>query len=95
MEALLAQQSPARMVAGALAHLATHMETGCPRAAYLASMLLERIANDGDADEHLRHHARQLVDILDADGETERTPAQPAEPLLLPTSGPRVAYRHD
>jgi hypothetical protein len=38
------QQSPARMVAGALAHLATHMETGCPRAAYLASMLLARIA---------------------------------------------------
>ena len=34
------EQPPARMVAGALAHLATHMSTGCPRAAMLAAMLL-------------------------------------------------------
>jgi hypothetical protein len=59
------EQPPARMVAGALAHLAQHMETGCPRAAYLAAMLLERVAADPEADAHLREHARELVDILE------------------------------
>jgi hypothetical protein len=45
------EQTPARMVAGALAHLATHMETGCPRAAWLAAMLLDKLAADSEADE--------------------------------------------
>lgn len=63
------EQSPARIVAGALAHLARHMETGCQRSAYLAAMLLEKVANDTDADDHLRRHARELVEILDRDGE--------------------------
>lgn len=67
----LADQPPARMVAGALAHLAKHMETGCQRSAYLAAMLLERVAADEDADEHLRAHARELVDILQRDEYTE------------------------
>ena len=58
------EQPPARMVAGALAHLATHMATGCQRAAFLAALLLERVANDPEADDHLRRHAQQLVDIL-------------------------------
>lgn len=62
-----AAQSPSRMVAGALAHLATHMESGCQRAAYLAAMLLEQVANDASADDHLRRHARELVDILERD----------------------------
>ena len=62
-----AEQPPARIVAGALAHLARHMETGCQRSAYLAAMLLQKVANDPEADEHLRHHARELVDILDRD----------------------------
>lgn len=61
------EQPPARMVAGALAHLAIHMSTGCPRSALLAAMLLERVASDPDADSHLRGHARQLVDILERD----------------------------
>lgn len=60
-------QTPARLVAGALAHLATHMSSGCQRSAYLASMLLSRIAADPDTDDHLRRHARQLVDILDCE----------------------------
>ena len=33
----------ARMLAGPLAHLGRHMETGCPRTAYLATMLLEQV----------------------------------------------------
>lgn len=56
---------PAHMVAGALAHLARHMTTGCPRAAQLAALLLERVAADPDADPQLREHARELVDILE------------------------------
>lgn len=76
------EQPPARMVAGALAHLARHMETGCPRAAYLAAMLLERVASDPEADKHLREHARELVEILERDPANERAalsaPASPA-----------------
>lgn len=60
-----AEHPPARMVAGALAHLARHMETGCPRSAYLAAMLLEKVASDPEADAHLRRHAYELVEILD------------------------------
>ncbi len=66
------EQPPARLVAGALAHLARHMTTGCPRAAERAALLLERVAADADADPHLRAHARELVDILERD----RTAAQ-------------------
>lgn len=61
------EQPPARMVAGALAHLARHMETGCPRAGHLAAMLLEKVAGDPEADSHLRAHARDLVEILERD----------------------------
>lgn len=65
--ALQDEPPPARMVAGALAHLARHMTTGCPRAAELVALLLERVAEDADADPHLRAHARELVDILERD----------------------------
>lgn len=61
------EQPPARMVAGALAHLARHMETGCARAGHLAAMLLDQVANDPEADGHLRAHARDLVEILERD----------------------------
>lgn len=67
LDSLCTEQPPARMVAGALAHLARHMETGCPRAGHLAAMLLDQVANDPDADGHLRAHARELVDILERD----------------------------
>lgn len=73
----ITEQTPARMVAGALAHLARHMETGCLRSAYLAALLLERVATDPEADDHLRRHARELVDILDRDGEHAATAAEP------------------
>ena len=59
------EQPPARMAAGALAHLAKHMETGCPRSARLAVMLLDQVADDSEADAHLRAHARQLVEVLE------------------------------
>ena len=69
------EQTPARTIAGALAHLATHMQTGCSRAAWLAAMLLERVAADPDADGHLRNHARELVDILERDSDAPADPA--------------------
>jgi hypothetical protein len=69
MTDLQTEQPPARMVAGALAHLARHMETGCPRSAVLAALLLERVAADAGADDHLRRHARELVEILERDDE--------------------------
>jgi uncharacterized protein (UPF0147 family) len=65
------EQPPARLVAGALAHLARHMETGCLRASSLAILLLEKVANDTQADAHLRKHARELVEVLEReDAET-------------------------
>lgn len=67
LDSLCNEQPPARMVAGALAHLARHMETGCPRAGHLAAMLLDQVANDADADAHLRAHARELFEILERD----------------------------
>lgn len=84
--------SPANMLAGASAHLAQHMENGCPRSSYLAVMLLEQITLDPSADPHLRQHACQLVEILERDA--DRTPAKdarrglPAQPALqLHTGG--------
>lgn len=65
--------TPANTVAGALAHLAHHMETGCQRSAHLAAMLLDRVASDPEANAHLRRHARELVDILESD---EAAPAE-------------------
>ena len=56
--------SPAHMVAGVLAHLATHLESGCPRAARLAALLLDHLAADGEADAELRHHAADLAETL-------------------------------
>ncbi|MBK1679538.1 hypothetical protein [Rhodocyclus tenuis] len=59
--------SPAALITAALAYLAQHMQTGCQRSGALAAMLLERLASDARADVHLRQHARQLAEILDAD----------------------------
>ena len=75
LDSLCTEQPPARMVAGVLAHLARHMETGCPRAGHLAAMLLEQVANDTEADAHLRAHARELVDILEREAVREKVPA--------------------
>lgn len=54
-----------RELAGALAHLARHMVTGCPRAGSLAALLLARIAAKPEADGHLRRHAADLAELLE------------------------------
>lgn len=56
--------SPAHIVAGALAHLSAHLHSGCPRAARLAALLLDRLAADDDASAELRHHAADLAETL-------------------------------
>lgn len=81
-------QAPSRMLAGALAHLAQHMESGCPRAAHLAAMLLEQIAADAKTDTHLRQHALQLVEIL------ERDPLHIPASDTLPASHRLAGARH-
>ncbi len=84
----LHSELPAHIVAGALAHLATHMSSACPRSALLAALLLERVASDPEADSHLRRHARELVDILEGEW-----PAPAATPALEVEhqSAPRAA----
>lgn len=77
-------QPPSRMLAGALSHLSRHMETGCPRACYLAAMLLEQVATDATADTHLRRHARELVEILERDPVS--APSNDAAQTLHPLS---------
>lgn len=66
------EQQQMRMVSSALAQLAKHMENGCPHAAYLAEMLLERVSADPAADVHLRAQARELVNLLACDPVNER-----------------------
>ena len=80
------EQAPAHILAGALAHLAQHLENGCLRSAYLAAMLLEQIAVDPRVDGHLRRHALQLVEIL----ERNRS-AQDIAPGAQPPLGRRQA----
>ena len=60
-------QPVSRMLAGALAHLAQHMNTGCPRAAHFAANLLDQVAVDPKVDPHLRRHAYEMVEILERD----------------------------
>ena len=45
----------------------------CPRAAYLAAMLLlEQVSVDPAVDAHLCEHARELVEMLERDPVNER-----------------------
>lgn len=80
-------QAPTRMLVGALAHLAQHMESDCPRAAHLAVMLLEQIAADAKTDTHLRQHALQLVEILERD--PPHAPSGDASPASHRLAGTR------
>ncbi|MFT3960533.1 hypothetical protein [Propionivibrio sp.] len=63
--------STPRILSGALAYLALHMEGdgACPRAAYLASLLLNRIADDPQNDAQLRCEAQRLAETIAAAGD--------------------------
>jgi hypothetical protein len=57
-----------QLLAGALAQLAAHLGSTCPRAARRASLLLAQIAADSSTDAQLRLQADALRVILDDDG---------------------------
>jgi uncharacterized protein (UPF0147 family) len=96
----VADQSPIKVLAGALAHLATHMENGCYRSAYLAVMLFEQIVADPMADAHLRQHAWQLIDIFErlptdsparAFDYEKPNPSRPSRPFAAKDEKPALA----
>lgn len=64
-QALRGGPAAAHLVAGAFAHLARHVESGCPQAARLAALLLTRVADDPAVDPHLREQARELAETLE------------------------------
>lgn len=64
-DSCFAPDSSSRIVSGALAYLCIHMESPCPRAAYLASLALNRIAEDPGNDAQLRQQAQKLAEILE------------------------------
>lgn len=59
-EALLNGQ----LLAGLLEHLACYIQTGRPKSAHLASMLLERLATDPTTRAELGEYSQHLGDVL-------------------------------
>lgn len=51
------------LLAGALDHLSRYLQTGCPRAAELAHLLLDRV-NDGSLDQELALSCAHLDETL-------------------------------
>ena len=64
------------IISGALAYLSIHLDSACPRSAYLAALLLGRIADDPENDAELRAQARHLADIIEAGNGHYRQPAR-------------------
>ncbi len=54
-----------RIISGVMAYLSMHMENSCPRSAYLAALLLNRIADDPENDEQLRLQAQRLAEAIE------------------------------
>lgn len=76
----------ADLMAAVIEHLACYIQSGRPRSAHLAMLLLDRLAGDGAADARLRERCRQLSDVLEDRGETPPIPvAAPASPLRKPS----------
>ena len=57
--------SSSRVISGALAYLSMHLESSCPRSAYLAALLLNHIAGDQENDEQLRLQAQKLAETIE------------------------------
>jgi len=53
------------LMAAVLEHLACYMQTGRPRSAHLATLLLARMAHDPEVDVELGERCRLLVEVLD------------------------------
>lgn len=67
--------APTQLIAGALVHLATHLETACPRAAHRARLLLAELAACRGSCEALREPAVALSELLDRDHDPARCTA--------------------
>ncbi len=69
------------LIAGLMEHLACHLQTGRPRAALLARMLLDRLATETSSDT-LRERCQQLGDVLEEQDEVPQarssSPRRPA-----------------
>ena len=69
------------LIAGLMEHLACHLQTGRPRAALLARMLLDRLATETSSDT-LRERCQQLRDVLEERNEVPQarssSPRRPA-----------------
>jgi len=53
------------LMAAVLEHLACYIQTGRPRSAHLASLLLGRMAHDPEVDADLGERCRLLVEVLE------------------------------
>lgn len=88
-----------RLISGAIAHLTQYLDDGCYRSAYLATMLLERLA-DVSSDRVLSQQARLLVEMLERKAnEALCMPRYPRLPSPLkaehaPSALPRNGQRH-
>ncbi len=65
------QSNDIDLIAGLLEHLACHLQTGRPRSAHLARLLLDRLAAETDSD-ILRERCQQLREVLEEQGEASQ-----------------------
>jgi hypothetical protein len=77
-----AYYSDTDLIAGLLEHLACHLQTGRPRSAHLARLLLDRLASE-TASETLRERCQQLWEVLE-----ERSEQSQARTVPLRRQGP-------
>lgn len=68
------------LIAGLMEHLACHLQTGRPRSAHLARLLLDRLAAETDSDT-LRERCQQLREILEERGEASQARFAPPRQL--------------
>jgi hypothetical protein len=86
MENLVHSENSRRvdLMAGVIEHLACYIQTGRPRSAHLAALLLDRLAQDSETDSSLGEHCKALGEVL-IDRPYRATPLleiQPARPWL-------------
>jgi hypothetical protein len=55
----------ADLMAAVIEHLACYIQTGRPRSARLARLLLDRLAGDDDTEDPLRERCLQLSEVLE------------------------------
>lgn len=68
------------LIAGLMEHLVCHLQTGRPRSAHVARLLLDRLAAETDSDT-LRERCQQLREILEERGEASQARFAPPRRL--------------